>query len=98
MERVVHTVSAREANHHFSTLLGRAAGGEEIVITRRGRPVAVLGPWRPPAVTPERQAAIEEICRLMEEGVPLGAGRTTRDEMHERDPLLRFEHPDLRGR
>jgi prevent-host-death family protein len=57
MEHVVHTVSAREANHHVSTLLGRAAEGEEIVITRRGRPVAALGPRPPPAVTPERQAA-----------------------------------------
>ena len=98
MEPALRIVSAREANHSFSALLGRAAEGEEIVITRRGRPVAVLGPWRPRAVTPEQQAAIDEICRLMAEGVPLGSGRVTRDEMHERDSLLRFEYPDLRDR
>lgn len=91
----MRTVSAREANHSFSALLGEAAEGEEIVITRHGKPVAVLGPWKPPAVTPEKQAAIEEICRLMREAPAIGSRRFTRDEMHERDNLLRFEHPDL---
>ena len=94
----MRTVSAREANQSFSNLLAQAAAGEEIVITRRGKPVARLGPWEPPAVSAEKQAAIEEICRLMREGVPIGAGHVTRDEMHERDSLLRFEHPDLRDR
>jgi prevent-host-death family protein len=92
----VRTVSAREANQAFSTLLGQAAGGEEIVITRRGKPVAVLSPWKPPEVSPEKQAAIEEICRMMREAPAIGARHFTRDEMHERDNLLRFEHPDLR--
>jgi prevent-host-death family protein len=94
----LRTVSAREANHAFSSLLAEAAGGQEIVITRRGKPVAVLSPWKPPAVDPEKQAAIEEILRLMQEGVPIGARHFTRDEMHERDSLLRFERPDLRDR
>jgi prevent-host-death family protein len=94
----LRTVSAREANHSFSSLLGEAAKGEEIVITRHGRPVAVLGPWKPAAITPEKRAAIEEICRLMREGLPIGAPRVTRDEMHERDNLLRFEDPDLLDR
>jgi prevent-host-death family protein len=69
----LRTVSAREANQAFSRILGEAEGGEEIVITRRGRPVAVLRPWRQP-VTPERQAAIERAIALMRRGVPLGAG------------------------
>ncbi|HET7371700.1 MAG TPA: type II toxin-antitoxin system prevent-host-death family antitoxin [Gammaproteobacteria bacterium] len=34
------TVSAREANQHFSKLLRRVQGGERIVVTSRGRPVA----------------------------------------------------------
>ena len=94
----LRTVSAREANHAFSSLLAEAANGEEIVITRRGTPVAVLAPWKPPAMTPEKQAAIDEILKLMREGLPIGARHFTRDEMHERDSLLRFEHPDLRDR
>lgn len=38
------TVGAFEAKTHFSALLERAARGEEIVITRHGRPVARLVP------------------------------------------------------
>jgi prevent-host-death family protein len=38
------TVGAFEAKTHFSALLERAAQGEEIVITRHGRPVARLVP------------------------------------------------------
>jgi prevent-host-death family protein len=37
-------VTAREANQQFSKLLQRAVSGEEVVITKRGRPVAKLVP------------------------------------------------------
>jgi prevent-host-death family protein len=37
-----NTVSAREANQHFSTLLRRAQAGERIIVTSRGRPVAQI--------------------------------------------------------
>ena len=37
-------VNVYEAKTHLSRLLDRAAGGEEILITRHGRPVARLGP------------------------------------------------------
>ena len=37
-------VAAFEAKNKLSELLARAERGEEIVITRRGRPVAKLGP------------------------------------------------------
>jgi prevent-host-death family protein len=36
------TVGAFEAKTHLSTLLDRVAGGEEVVITKHGRPVARL--------------------------------------------------------
>jgi antitoxin (DNA-binding transcriptional repressor) of toxin-antitoxin stability system len=36
-------ISAREARERFSELLARAARGEEILILRRGKPVARLG-------------------------------------------------------
>jgi prevent-host-death family protein len=78
------TVSAREANQQFSRLLGEVAEGEEVVITRRGEPVATLTPYRGRPMTPERKAAIERMLALMEKGFPLGGIRATRDEMHER--------------
>ncbi len=36
------TVGAFEAKTHLSTLLDRVAGGEEVVITKHGKPVARL--------------------------------------------------------
>ena len=80
------TVSARQANHNFSKLLSRVERGEEIMITKRSKPVAILCPYQPPRLTPERQAAINHAIELMAQGLPWGAAlRTfTRDEMHER--------------
>jgi antitoxin (DNA-binding transcriptional repressor) of toxin-antitoxin stability system len=53
------------------------------VITRRGRPVALLAPYQAPG-SRERELAIEHIVALMREGLPIGGHRFTRDEMHER--------------
>jgi prevent-host-death family protein len=44
-------VTAREANQGFSQLLKQAEIGESIVITRSGRPVAMLTPY--PAAAPQ---------------------------------------------
>lgn len=42
---VVHQVSVAEAKRHFAELLGKVAyGKEQITITRRGRPMAILIP------------------------------------------------------
>jgi len=43
----METVSVAETKSHLSELLARIERGEEIVITRRGRPVARLSPVRP---------------------------------------------------
>jgi antitoxin (DNA-binding transcriptional repressor) of toxin-antitoxin stability system len=60
--------------------------GEQVLITKRGRRVALVSPCRP-ELTEERKAAIERLKRAMDEPVELGTRfRTfTRDEMHERD-------------
>lgn len=76
------TVTAREANQQFSRLLGEVAEGEEVVITRRGQPIAA--PYRGRPMTPERKAAIERMMAHAREGVHLGGIRATRDEMRER--------------
>jgi prevent-host-death family protein len=79
-------VSARDANHGFSALLSRVERGEEVLITKRGQPVAVLSPYRPAAMTAERQAAIEHAIKVMAKGLPWGSAlrNFTRDDMHER--------------
>ena len=79
----MRTVSAREANQQFARILGEAAAGEEIVITRRGKPVAVLAPYRPQALMPEQRAAIARVVEMMRRGIGRGARRFTRDEIYE---------------
>ena len=80
------TVSARRANRDFAKLLSRVERGEEILITKRSKPVALLCPYQPPRLTPERQVAIEHAIEVMAQGLPWGAAvrAFTRDEMHER--------------
>jgi prevent-host-death family protein len=80
------TVSARQANQAFSELLSQVERGEEVIILKHGQPVAVLSPYRPPAITPERQQAIDHAIEVMSQGLPWGRrfGRFKRDEMHVR--------------
>jgi prevent-host-death family protein len=56
-----NSVGAFEAKTHFSQLIERAMQGEEIFITRRGKPVAKLGPV---SVDNSSEAAREAAIRL----------------------------------
>lgn len=77
------TVSARDANQHFSKLLAEVESGEEVVITRRGRPIARL--VRDAGLSPEQRAeALKKLNELMERGVRFEGPPMTREEMHER--------------
>ena len=79
------TVSSRQANHEFSQLLSRVERGEEILITKRGKPVAVLSPYWPALATPERQKAIAHAVRVMTKGLSWDAlRRFKREDIHER--------------
>lgn len=80
-------ISARDANQHFADILGKAAAGETVIITKRGKPVATLAPYRPETVSPERKAAWDRLLRRLEKGVPAppGGWAWNRDELYERD-------------
>ena len=82
----IKTVSARQANHEFSELLSSVERGEEVLITKRTKPVAVLSPYRPPLLTPERQKAIDHAIEVMARGLPWGGTlrRFRREEIHKR--------------
>ena len=77
-------VTAREANRAFCRLLGEAEAGEEVVITRRGKPVAILRSYSSALASPERRAAVERAIELMENAPavrqPVGFSR---EEIHE---------------
>ena len=80
----MRTVSAREANQQFSRLLGEVAEGEEVVITRRGEPVATLAPYRGRPMTPEREAARARLMARLRKGAHLGGLRIDRDGIYDR--------------
>jgi prevent-host-death family protein len=81
------TVTAREANQHFSKFLDAASRGEEVTITRRGKPVAKLVPIVETAEPDEaaREAAErEEALAFLRTGVPSTSQEPwTRDELYE---------------
>jgi prevent-host-death family protein len=79
--------SARQANHEFSDLLSRVERGEEILITKRNKPVAVLSPYHPPLMTPEREkAVVQHAIDVMGQGLSWGGTlrRFRREQMHKR--------------
>jgi prevent-host-death family protein len=78
-------ISAREANQRFAQVLSSVEAGEQVVVTKRGKPIAVISPYRA-ELSEERRAAIERMIASMDEPVELRVPfRTfTRDEMHER--------------
>ena len=78
---VVRKVGAFEAKTKLSELLDRVERGEEIIITRHGKPVARIVPHAPRRSKEEIRKAIEDIRRLRQ-NVTLGGldWRELRDE------------------
>lgn len=73
-------VSLREANQRFSQYVAAVERGDEIIITRRGKPVAKLVAVRHERkLTPEQE---EAFARLLKSARPLGIGRISRDEIY----------------
>jgi prevent-host-death family protein len=60
-------VGSFDAKNRFSELLAKAEGGEEIVITRRGRPVARLVPLEARHDAGQARAAMQRIRTLAQE-------------------------------
>jgi len=63
-------IGAFEAKTHLPRLLDRVAQGERIMITRRGKPVAVLMPVEPAASLSPKEAV--ERLRTLRQGVTWG--------------------------
>ena len=75
------TISAAEANRHFSSLLRDVATGEIVTVLSRGKPVATLSPVR--AGSGQRQLArLSLLTRLRQQKVS-GVRDWTRDELYE---------------
>lgn len=74
-------VGAFEAKTHLSALLDRVEQGEEVVITKHGRPVARLLPVQPAVETPAAGDGLLMRMREQRAGRRLGMDwRVLRDE------------------
>jgi prevent-host-death family protein len=78
-------ISAAEANQNFSALLRRAAAGEHVTITSRGKPVAEIGPVREDQGVAAREAARAQLMARLRSQEPRVIGPWTREELYERD-------------
>ena len=76
-------VSLREVNQNLTRYVKAAEAGERIVITRRGKPVALLSPVpsQERSLSAEQEAALE---RLLNQNYHLGGRAPSREELHER--------------
>jgi prevent-host-death family protein len=78
-------VPIREVNQHLSRYIEIVEQGEEIIITRRGRPVARLSAVQPERkLTEEQEKALARSLARMRKGYDLGGLPFDRDELHER--------------
>lgn len=78
-------VNIREANQHFSQYIKAVESGEEIIITRRGRPVAKIVGVKPTrSLSEEQNEARRRALQLMRAGYALGGERIDREAIHER--------------
>ena len=78
-------VSLRDANQHLSRYVEAVERGEEIIITRRGKPVAKIVR----VVTGQRLTAAQKAIRSrmlarMRKGYRLGGRVPSREQLHER--------------
>ncbi|MBV9015285.1 MAG: type II toxin-antitoxin system prevent-host-death family antitoxin [Alphaproteobacteria bacterium] len=78
-------ITAREANQRFAQVLSNVEAGEQVVVTKRGKPVAVISPYRAEP-SEERNAVVEAFLRVLNEPLIEAADfrSVSRDEMHER--------------
>lgn len=76
------TVSAGDANRHFSSLLRDVATGEIVTVLSRGKPVATIAPARPG--DSGRDQAKRALLGRLHQQKPSGRRDWSRDELYER--------------
>jgi prevent-host-death family protein len=77
------TMSFYEARTHFSELLDQVAKGKQVLITRRGKPAALLSP-PPAAATKDVKQVVKDMLAFRDrEGPTLGSKTTLRELVEE---------------
>ena len=76
----MNIISAAEANRHFSQVLRQVARGETLIVTSRGKPMAMIAP-----ITPQAGCTLAKrqlLARLTNQP-PTGERSWTRAELYE---------------
>jgi prevent-host-death family protein len=61
----MNAVTSREVIHHFSAVAARVAAGQELTVTRHGKPVLKLTPLTSlEPVLPEREELIKKLLSI----------------------------------
>ena len=78
-------INIREANQHLSRYIDAVQSGDEIIITRRGLPVARLTAFTNSSELNDRQKATRKRSHArMRKGYSLGGKMPIREALHER--------------
>jgi prevent-host-death family protein len=81
------TITARDANHHFARLVHDVEAGKEVIVTRKGVPVARISPAGVQdtgrRLSPAQERALAESSARLRAGPPLGIKRVERNELYD---------------
>ncbi|HKK00668.1 MAG TPA: type II toxin-antitoxin system prevent-host-death family antitoxin [Desulfuromonadales bacterium] len=77
------TISAADANRHFSRLLREVSQGEDYTVVSRGRPVATIRPAKP--ADAERRSAKAALLARLRAQAATGSRTWGREELYERE-------------
>lgn len=78
-------ISLREANQHLSQYIEAVEQGDEVIITRRGQPIARLLPIpKTRRLSRDQQVTWQRLFNQMTQGFKLGGKKFNRDAAHER--------------
>ncbi len=74
------TISAADANRHFSRLLREVGSGAVVTVLSRGRPVATIAPVQPSGA--QRDVARQALLARLRQQQPTGQRNWTRDDLY----------------
>lgn len=78
-------VSLREVNHHLAQYIHSVEQGNEVIITRRGKPIIMMVPLKKGVqLTALQQKSRKNLLSIMEKGLSLKGETFSRDSLHER--------------
>lgn len=77
--------SLREINHNLAHYIHSVEKGNEVIITRRGSPIAVMSPVKKVTqLTRQQQRSRKSLFSIMEKGLSLKGETFSRESLHER--------------